>query len=382
MKIVLLILAVVLIAGSIVYLEKDSLFPEEVETQPESVEVQEQTETVEEVVEEETDIEARDRAVKDLLYPRAPELTGLNGYINVEEGVQISDYRGKVVLIDFWTYSCINCIRTLPHLVAWHETYEDDGLVIIGVHTPEFGFEEKYENVVDATERFGIEYPVVQDNDKKTWRAYQNRYWPRKYLIDADGYVRYDHIGEGAYEETEEVIRTLLEEAGQNIEDELTGIEDATPKNRRTPELYAGFDFNLPRGQDIGNEGGLSPNVEKTFTLPTTLTPDTMYLHGRWKSEADYLEAKNDDASVILPFTGQNVNIVAEPIEDPVEVEVFVNERYVTDNAGSDVIVEDDRSYFVVDEPRLYNVVSDEQGSYLLRLTAEEGFTFHAFTFG
>jgi len=141
-----------------------------------------------------------------------PELVGIDGYINVEN-ISISDHIGEnIVLIDFWTYSCINCQRTLPFLNSMHEKYRDEGLVIIGVHTPEFGFEKDYDNLVEAVEKHGIKYAVVQDNSYATWQAFQNRYWPRKYLVDVDGFIVYDHIGEGGYEETEDKIKELLEE--------------------------------------------------------------------------------------------------------------------------------------------------------------------------
>ena len=120
-----------------------------------------------------------------------------------------------MVLYDFWTYSCINCIRTLPYLTAWDEKYGDQGLVIVGIHTPEFEFEKEYENVVFATKKFGVKYPVLQDNEKEIWNDFQNRYWPRKYIADHEGYIRFDHIGEGAYKETEEVIQLLLAERSE-----------------------------------------------------------------------------------------------------------------------------------------------------------------------
>jgi thiol-disulfide isomerase/thioredoxin len=124
----------------------------------------------------------------------APELTKISGYIN-SNPITLADLKGKVILVDFWTYSCINCIRTIPYLNAWYEKYADDGLVIVGVHTPEFEFEKDYNNVKAAVEKFGIKYPVALDNEKQTWNTYENRYWPRKYLIDSEGYIRYDHIG-------------------------------------------------------------------------------------------------------------------------------------------------------------------------------------------
>ena len=140
--------------------------------------------------------------LKEQKYEKAKELAGISGYLNTD-AFKLSELIGKkVVLIDFWTYTCINCQRTLPYITAWDKKYRDQGLVVIGVHTPEFEFEKKKGNVQSAIEEFGIKYPVVQDNDYATWRAYNNRYWPRKYLIDIDGFIVYDHIGEGGYEET------------------------------------------------------------------------------------------------------------------------------------------------------------------------------------
>jgi thiol-disulfide isomerase/thioredoxin len=160
------------------------------------------------------EIETIDKEKKSKIYKAAKEITSPDGFINTEsQSITIGEFVGKkVVLIDFWTYSCINCQRTLPYLNKWYEKYKNEGLEIIGIHTPEFEFEKKYDNVKKATEKFGIKFPVVLDNDFSTWRAYQNNYWPRKYLIDIDGYIIYDHIGEGAYEETEQKIKAALSE--------------------------------------------------------------------------------------------------------------------------------------------------------------------------
>src|SRR3989338_6272643 len=152
---------------------------------------------------------------KEAKYKKATELVQPDGYLNVEN-ITLKELIGKkVILIDFWTYSCINCIRTFPYLNAWYEKYRDSGFVIIGVHTPKFEFETKYENVEKAVEKYGLKYPVVQDNNYFTWRAYRNNYWPHKYLIDIDGYIVYDHIGEGGYEETEKLIQNLLLERSE-----------------------------------------------------------------------------------------------------------------------------------------------------------------------
>lgn len=135
-------------------------------------------------------------------FKKAPEFQGITYYINLNE-TKLSDLKGKVVLVDFWTYSCINCIRTLPYLVDWNQKYSDKGLVIVGIHAPEFEFEKNIDNVKQAVTRFGIKYPILLDNDHDTWNAFHNSYWPRKYLVDAEGFIRYDHIGEGGYMETE-----------------------------------------------------------------------------------------------------------------------------------------------------------------------------------
>ncbi len=156
-------------------------------------------------------VPAENRRIGDELL--APELRGTGAWIN-SEPFTLASRRGEVVLIDFWTFSCINCKRTLPYLKSWHEKYADSGLVILGVHSPEFNFEKDIANVQEAVEEHGLLYSIVQDNEFSTWRAFSNRYWPTKYLIDKDGYIRYVHIGEGRYEETEQWIRDLLEEPG------------------------------------------------------------------------------------------------------------------------------------------------------------------------
>ena len=146
---------------------------------------------------------------------KAPNILGATEYINTSQNELAKILEEKVVLYDIWTYSCINCIRTLPYITTWDEKYRDDGLVIVGIHTPEFEFEKDKDNVLAAVQKFDINYPVVLDNEKEIWNAFQNNYWPRKYITDHDGYIRYDHIGEGSYKETEEVIQKLLDERSQ-----------------------------------------------------------------------------------------------------------------------------------------------------------------------
>ncbi|MBI2106356.1 redoxin domain-containing protein [Candidatus Woesearchaeota archaeon] len=319
-------------------------------------------------------------------FQKAPELTGISGYFNTDE-IKISDLKGKVVLVDFWTYSCINCIRTLPHLVEWDKKYRDMGLVIIGVHTPEFDFEKKPENVQDAIEKFGIEYVVVQDNDYGTWNAYSNRFWPHKYLIDSKGNIRYDHVGEGGYEETEKKIQELLMEIDKKAANvNVSKLEDKTPKVKTTSELYAGFGFALPRGQNIGNKEGLQPGKVISYRVEGDIKKDVIYLEGMWRNNEDNLRAQdNRSASVILGFTANSVNIVADSLNDkPLKVEVFINGEYIDElNAGSDVEFDGKRAYIVIDKPRLYNLFNGHYGTYLLKLrTDSKDFAFNAFTFG
>src|SRR5213593_1387401 len=172
-------------------------------------------------------------------FRKAPEFKGITSYINTNQ-TKLSDLKGKVVLVDFWTYSCINCIRTLPYLVDWNQKYSDKGLVIVGIHSPEFEFEKNIDNVKQAVARFGIKYPVLLDNDHGTWNAYQNSYWPRKYLVDAEGYIRYDHIGEGGYMETEKVIQNLLSERYKQQGMKILNLNQTKLSN---PELQS-IDFN------------------------------------------------------------------------------------------------------------------------------------------
>ena len=368
-RIIVLIIVVAVIVGAIYYLESSKVKPSgEVEVSDDGVEL---------VVSE-----VREEQLKDGKYSLAPELTGIVGYLNSEERIKISDFRGSVVLIDFWTYTCINCIRTLPFLTAWDEKYRDKGLVIIGVHTPEFEFEKDIENVKDAVDKYGVEYGVVQDNDYKTWRAFNNRFWPRKYLIDSEGYIRYDHIGEGAYAETEEMIQELLAEIGENVDDMEVIEDEGRFSFKLTPELYAGSNFNLPRGQDVGNSGGLRAGEVFDYSLSGELEKDKIYLEGKWRSNSDDLELVGDTGSIVLLFTAESVNIVADSLGLQ-SVDVLIDGVEISNSqGGDDVIFFDSKAFVNVDKPQLYNVVSGTYGEYRLDLKVEKGFSFNAFTFG
>jgi thiol-disulfide isomerase/thioredoxin len=251
-------------------------------------------------------------------YELAKEITTPDGFINTDsKPLTIDEFIGKkVVLIDFWTYSCINCQRTTPYLNTWYEKYKDKGLVIIGIHTPEFEFEKKYENVKSAVEKFGIRFPVVLDNDYSTWTAYKNRYWPRKYLINIDGYV-YDHIGEGAYKETEQQIQKALSERlavlgeGGTITEDQTK-ESSTGNGARSPETYFGS-AREPR--------------QKDFLLPIE----------SWDISHEFAQNTNANARILYPYTAKDVFFVAES-DAEIVVDVFIDGKPVGSDAGEDII--------------------------------------------
>ena len=316
----------------------------------------------------------------------APELTQISGYINTEP-LTLADLRGKVVLVDFWTYSCINCIRTIPYLNAWHEKYADDGLVIVGVHAPEFEFEKDPGNVRVAVEKFEIEYPVAQDNDKGTWKAYENRYWPRKYLIDNEGYIRYDHIGEGAYAETEKVIQSLLSERAAYIGVNATfdqsisrpeGAQDVNFGRINTPELYFGYKF--ARAQ-LGNPEGYQPDQIVAYTIPddATIAPNRIYLEGQWKNNADHMELQGQAGRIVLSYSAKAVNIVAGG-----EGRLYISEdgeNLTGSSRGSDV---SERGEVAIDGQKLYNIAMHEgYGNRQITIDAVgRGFQIYTFTFG
>src|SRR6185369_839423 len=170
----------------------------------------------------------------------APDFVGITKWLNTDKPLSINDLKGKVVLVDFWTYTCINCIRTLPHVTSWYNKYKDQGFVVIGVHTPEFAFEKEPPNVAHAIEMYNIHYPVAQDNDYATWNNFSNQYWPAEYLIDATGTIRCTHFGEGEYPEMEQAIQLLLKEAGNKVTKKLDDMPDQTPGGSLSPETYVG----------------------------------------------------------------------------------------------------------------------------------------------
>ena len=317
----------------------------------------------------------------------APELTKITSFIN-SEPITLADLRGKVVLVDFWTYSCINCIRTIPYLNAWYEKYSDNGLVIVGVHTPEFEFEKDYNNVRAAVEKFDIRYPIAQDNEKETWKAYENRYWPRKYLIDPDGYIRYDHIGEGAYAETEKVIQSLLAERTEHIGANITIDQSiSNPESSQsvnfdrinTPELYFGYEYSRA---PLGNSEGYQPDrvVNYTISDDIEIVPNRIYLAGEWKNNADHMELQSEVGRIVLSYSAKTVNIVAGGGKSELHI---LEDSLPIDEGSSGTDVSEDGTVKIAGQ-RLYNIVEHEEyGNHQITIeVAGRGFQIYTFTFG
>lgn len=329
--------------------------------------------------------------------PLAPEFVGITQWLN-SEPLTMAELRGKVVLVDFWTYSCINCIRTLPYLRDWHEKYARHGLVMVGVHAPEFDFEKDEQNVRDAIARQRVAWPVAMDNGHVTWAAYRNRYWPRKYLMDQNGVQRYDVIGEGRYEQTELKIRELLEETGAELSDVPVGGVDAEqtgPRSAITRELYAGLQW-APGGY-LGNfdtfaDARLRSGETVPFTDPGLHETGRLYLQGQWElgpESVRHAETTTDfENYVAILYIAASVNAVIRPDEaaEAFPVVVTHNGAPVPEALRGDDIQIDDagRTFFLVDEPRLYNVIRGggvHTGELKLRVNSDE-FLFYTFTFG
>ncbi len=311
----------------------------------------------------------------------APEFTGNQEWFNTPGNAPITlkQQRGKVVLIDFWTYTCINCIRTLPHMQQVWEKYRKAGLVVVGVHTPEFPFERSADNVRDAIKQNGLTYPVVQDNEYQTWEAYENEYWPAQYLIDAQGHRRYLHIGEGGEEEIEETIEALLLEAGLSADGEKPQMKAATeeaPDYETTPETYLGSD----RAERFAN-GTIRPGPQ-TFSAPGRgLRADELAYTGPWTIAGEKATSAGAGAHLALHFNARHVYLVLSPSSAGNDrVAVKLNGKPLTaEVAGNDV----SGSALTIDSQRLYRIVDlKEPGAGVLDLSLPKGVSGYAFTFG
>lgn len=355
-------------------------------------------------------------------FREAPNFKRVAGYINTNDSkpLNLQDLKGNVVLVDFWTYSCINCIRTIPYLNDWFEKYTGKGLTIVGVHTPEFEFEKNFNNVKSAVDKFHIKYPVLQDNDKGTWNAYENNYWPRKYIVDTEGNIRYDHIGEGAYSETEKVIQYLLaERAAKMGKTEITFSNTSVPavsagdgnsqaskrdfSKIQTPEIYLGYQLARDR---LGNTENFQPDRTVSYTIPhnlnnTNFKPNIVYLEGQWKNKPDNIELQSEMGRIVLNYSAKSVNIVAGgPVgaTGRVSVDNFTNIldrpisfpssssstslQKVKEGLGTDI--SNVTSQFSIDSQRLYNLInSNEYGQHVVTVDVRgKGFQLYTFTFG
>lgn len=319
--------------------------------------------------------------VVDTSIRNAPDFIVGGQWIN-SKPLTMKELRGKVVLVDFWTYTCINCIRTLPYIKAWNEKYKDMGLVIVGVHTPEFAFEHETPNVEKAVKDFSITYPVMQDNDYATWNAYDNHYWPAHYLIDKNGKIRDTHFGEGNYDETESMIQKLLEETGVTITEKPNNADYTI--NAGSPESYLGYD----RIQYNVSPETIAKDSIATYTIPDGMRTNTFAFGGQWTIGAERA-MPHKNASLVYRFNAGNVYLVMRPSSSAGEpasqrggrVKIFLDGKPVnTANAGKDVI----NGVVTIDKDRLYELIRlAVAGSHELRLEfLDDGIEVFAFTFG
>lgn len=317
--------------------------------------------------------------VKETIF--APELQG-GGWIQ-HGPVSLKSLRDKaVVLVDFWDYTCVNCIRTLPYVAGWHRRYHEKGLVIVGVHAPEFTFARDGSHVKEAILEFGLEYPIVLDNEYAIWRAYSNHYWPAKYLIDAKGRIRYYHFGEGGYAESELTIQAALREMNPALDlpPPMEPVRDSDRPGavcyRVTPELYLGY----ARGQ-FGNPEPVARDRASDYRDLGKHMEGLSYLSGRWRVEEECARSADADASITLRYTAKDVNLVmAPPDGGSAQVEVILEPGQ---KPGEDVRNHDGRGLVAVSRPRMYNLVAnDSVVSGSIRLCAEQsGVATYAFTF-
>ena len=301
----------------------------------------------------------------------APEFAGITAWLN-SEVLSMDELRGRPVLIDFWTFGCINCIRTLPHVRAWHDAYAPHGLVVVGVHTPEFQHEYVEENVRESLPSRGVIWPVAMDNGYKTWRAYNNRFWPHKFLIDQEGRIRYHHIGEGAYQETEKAIRALLAEGGTDVAHvPLTSAaipRKVTPSPSTGPRsLFAGSGFAF--GSYLGNPMGMPDDGVRVFTDDVAHDAERLYLDGRWDWVANAALARpaaDETARVTVPFHAQAVSVsFGASGGAPVRVLVTVDGAPIpAARRGGDVLSgPDGQTHVQVDQFRLYSILRNSSES-------------------
>src|SRR5476649_292688 len=315
-----------------------------------------------------------------------PSLDGAVQWLN-SPPLTAETLRGKVVLVDFWTYSCINCLRTLPYVKAWAEKYRDQGLVVIGVHAPEFAFERNVGNVTKAMKDLGINYPVAIDNDYSIWRAFGNQYWPAHYFVDAQGHIRYHHFGEGNYAESEQVIQQLLREAGNKqvagglIDASGNGVQQAADMSDvRSPETYIGYE----RAEKFVSPGGAKPDRLANYSVPASLALNDWGLKGSWNIGSEQALSATPSAQITYRFHARDLHLVLGPGADgkPVRFKVTIDGKAPGDAHGTDVTPDGSGT---VTGQRLYQLVR-QQGDVADHTFSIEfidsGVSAYAFTFG
>jgi thiol-disulfide isomerase/thioredoxin len=292
-----------------------------------------------------------------------------------------------VVLVDFWTYSCINCLRTLPYIKAWNDKYKDSGLVIIGIHTPEFAFEKNEANVRKAIHDLGVTYPVAMDNDYRIWRSFNNEYWPADYFIDATGKVRFHQFGEGDYDQSEEYIRKLLQEANHNPLPAAatniagTGTEAAPDLDAvMSPETYIGYE----KAQSFASPGSLTPDAPHLYQTPATLKLNQWALAGNWNDGPQSATSLAPGASISFTFYARDLNLVLGPSPDgkPIRFRVTIDGKIPGANHGVDIAA---NGTGIVTENRLYQLVRQQNDIHLHTFRIEflsPGVQAYSFTFG
>ena len=274
---------------------------------------------------------------------QAADFKGISEWLN-SSTLTMAQLKGKVVLVDFWTYSCVNCVRTLPHVTGWYEKYKNNNFVVIGVHTPEFAFEKEARNVQNALHEFNINYPVALDNNYGTWQAYHNEYWPAEYLIDAQGHIRHTHFGEGHYDQMELAIRQLLTESGQKLDVPVGSNDDTTPHYARTPETYLG----KARIERFSSNENIQIGVQK-YTPPSVLAQDHFAYEGTWGISKESAKTQNGSA-LMFHFKAGKVFLVIGPGTKGNQIKVMIDGKPIDGSiAGADV----KNGQLILDEERL-----------------------------
>jgi len=315
-----------------------------------------------------------------------PGFGGATGWLN-SPPLTGEDLAGRVVLVDFWTYTCINWLRTLAYVRAWAEKYREPGLVVVGVHTPEFQFEHELENVREAARALRVDYPIALDSDYGIWRAFGNRYWPAVYIVDAEGRIRQHHFGEGEYDECEWAIQMLLREAGaENISDDLVslhpdGLEaQADWLNLRSPETYVGYE----QGRNFASPEGAVLDEPRSYSIPDSLRLNQWALAGDWTIERGASVLSGNEGRIAFRFHARDAHLVlrAPAPGAPVPLRVLLDGEPPRDAHGLDI---DERGHGTVIEPRLYQLVRerDEIAERTLEIEfSAPGVEAYVFTFG